>query len=379
MDPLILFLIVIVLVLSVLTFLVYQQLKSLTATQAGMEEDKAKSLVNQVFGEVANKVIGQTKQALEADKEAIFKDNDNKRLAMEKLVTDLKKEIDVRQDEIRKLEQDRNKKFGELSTAIGEHRKITEELKTTTEALSKVLNNNQTRGQWGERIIEDILRSAGLIENIHFTRQQTLGNSSVKPDITLLLPNQRTVAIDVKFPYSEVQKMALAETKSAKAEHMKAFAHDLKDKIKQIETRGYIAIEQGTLDYAIMFVPNEMLFSFINQEFPDIVDEAMNKKVMLVSPFTFLIVARTVMESYRNFMIENNLRKIIKHIGEFIEEWQRFTAEFDKFDGSINKLREAFDQIATTRYRQMNLRIRRIEEFRQGSELKGAEELPLLK
>lgn len=160
--------------------------------------------------------------------------------------------------------------------------------------------------------------------------------------------------------------MAAAESKEQKAIHMKTFGQDVKAKMRQIEK--YIDVENGTLDYAIMFVPNEMLFSFINQQMPEVVDEAMAKKIMMVSPFTFLIVARTVMESYRNFMMENNLRKIIKHIQEFVGEWERFTGEFEKFDGAIGKLRETYDQIVTTRYKQMSLRIRRIEEDQRGVE-----------
>lgn len=348
---------------------IYQKLQALTKQKLVTDTEATKGIVNQVFGEVAAKVIAQTRAALDQDKLAIYKDNENKRQVIEKMVADLKKEIDERQKEIRQLEQDRNKKFGEITTAIDEHRKLTQELKTTTEGLSKVLSNNQTRGQWGERIIEDILLSAGLIEDIHFERQKKLGNSNVKPDITLLLPNQRRVAIDVKFPYSEIQKMALAETQKAKDDHLKTFARDLKEKIGQIEKRGYINIEEGTLDYAIMFVPNEMLFSFINQQFPDIIDEAMSKKVMIVSPFTFLIVARTVMESYRNFMMENNLRKIIGYIHDFIEEWGKFTKEFDKFDDTLTKMRTQFDKITSTRYKRMDLRIRRIEKESQGSHL----------
>jgi len=360
---------------GVLLFLVYQKLSAMAKSQTQIDEEKAKNLVNQVFGEITGKVMMQAKQAFADDKEKIFRDNENKRQVIETLVSQLKKEIDERQEEIRGLEKDRNKKFGEISTAIDEHRKITEELKTSTQSLAKVLSNNQTRGQWGERIIEDILVSAGLIENVHFSKQTVLGASSVKPDITLLLPNGRKVCVDVKFPYSEVQKMAAAESKEQKAIHMKTFGQDVKAKMRQIEK--YIDVENGTLDYAIMFVPNEMLFSFINQQMPEVVDEAMARKIMMVSPFTFLIVARTVMESYRNFMMENNLRKIIKHIQEFVGEWERFTGEFEKFDGAIGKLRETYDQIVTTRYKQMGLRIRRIEEDQRGVE--AGEQTKLLK
>ncbi len=362
---------------AVLVVVLYRKLEGLASRTGEMDEEKARSIVNQVFGEISNKVILQTKGALSSEKEAIFKDNENKAKAIEKMVAELKTEIDERQKEIRGLEQDRNKKFGEITTAIEEHRKITEELKTSTQSLSKVLSNNQTRGQWGERIIEDILQSAGLMEGVHFLRQATLGSSSVKPDITILLPNQRKVCVDVKFPYAEIQKMALAEGKTAKAEHLKNFSRDVRKKIGEIETRGYIDVEHGTLDYAIMFVPNEMLFSFINQQLPDVVDEAMDKKVMMVSPFTFLIVARTVMESYRNFMMENNLKTIVKHITEFVDDWKRFQGEFGKFDESIESMRKRFDQIYTTRYKQMDLRIKRIQEDQQEKLIEEGQ--PLLK
>jgi DNA anti-recombination protein RmuC len=101
----------------------------------------------------------------------------------------------------------------------------------------------------------------------------------------------------------------------------------------------------------------------------------MTKKIMIVSPFTFLIVARTVMESYRNFMIENNLRAIVKYISEFVSQWQRFTDEFGKFDQKISQLREIFDQIHHTRYRAMSRSIDKIEGYRQGN-LKEPDAVP---
>lgn len=352
---------------GILGWFISRRIQSLS--NSGLEEQKTKDIVNQVFGEVSEKVINQAKASLEADKEAIYKDNSNKKEAIEKIVNDLKKEIDNRQKEIRELEKDRNKKFGDLSRSITEHRRVTDELNTSTQALGRILSNNQTRGQWGERIIEEILTSGGLIETVHYDRQKTLGKSTLKPDITLLLPEGRKVAVDVKFPYSEIQHMSQATTPAAKADHLKKFERDVKTKITQITK--YINVEEGTLDYAIMFVPNEMLFSFINQQFPQLIDEAMTKKIMIVSPFTFLIVARTIMESYRNFMVENNLRKIIKYISEFIDEWSRFISEFNKFDDNITKLRASFDQIHHTRYKRMALRIKRIQDYRQGDSLKS--------
>lgn len=324
-------------------------------------------MINKVFGMSANKIAAQSKAILSSEKENIKDDLENKQRAIEKVIKELQIDIKERQDEIRSLERDRVRKFSEISKAIEGHTKLTDELKVSTQQLASVLSNNQQRGEWGERIIEDLMQSNGLMEGVHYVRQAKLGSSVLKPDITLLLPNQRVVAVDVKFPYSEVQKMALASTKAAKASHLKQFGVDLKTKINKVSQ--YISPEENTLDYAIMFVPNEMVFSFINQKFPDLVDQAMAKRVIIVSPFTFLIVARTVMESYRNFMIGDKLKEVVKYIDEFVGEWGRFKGEFDKFGRSIETLSKGYETMTTTRTKAMERKIDKIEGYRQGAGL----------
>ncbi len=359
-----------VLAIGAVGFFILSKLK----TQQPDEETerlKLKGLVNEVFGEVSNHVTEQSKQVFRGEQEMITKELQNKHAEIDKVVGELRRELKDRQRDIQQIEQDRNKQFSEITTHIREHQKITERLSEDTSKLRNILSNNQQRGQWGEYILDDILRSAGLVENVHYSKQTTFSTSNVKPDVTLLLPNNRLVAIDVKFPYSGVYKMADAETTKQKQDAKREFVQDVKTKIKQITDRGYINAEEGTLDYAILFVPNEMLFSFINQQAPEVIDLALKQKVMIVSPFTFLIVARTVMESYRNFMIENNLRDIIRFIGDFVEEWGRFEGEFVKFDDQITKMRKAYDQISTTRYSRMRLRIDRIEEYRHGMLIEG--------
>lgn len=201
---------------------------------------------------------------------------------------------------------------------------------------------------------------------VHYVKQQVLGKSLVKPDITLLLPNDRRVAVDAKFPFSAIQKMVETESKLEKDKYRHEFINDVKSKVKDLSQKGYINPEEGTLDYTILFVPNEMLFSYINQEAPAVIELAMKNRVAIVSPFTFLVVARTIMESYRNFMIENNLRDIIKYISDFVNEWERFEGEFSDFDRQLLKLRQVYDKISGTRFNRMRLRINRIEEYRHG-------------
>jgi DNA recombination protein RmuC len=338
---------------------------------SGVEQKQLEAMINQVFGLTAQKISEQSKQILASEKESIHLDLEHKQQVIEKLVSTLQTEMKDRQSEIRQLEQDRIKKFGEITTALEHHRKLADELRVSTQQLASVLSNNQARGEWGERIIEDLLQSNGLIEGVHYAKQLVLAKTTLRPDITLLLPNNRNVAVDVKFPYAEIQKMASADTKAGKEQHMKQFAQDLKAKINKVAE--YIQPSAKTLDYAILFVPNEMVFSFINQKFPELVDEAMSKKVMIVSPFTFLIVARTVIESYRNFMMEDKLKDIIQYVTEFVGEWSKFKDEFLKFGRSIETLRTGYETLSLTRTNQMEKKIKKIESYRQGGLLKKTE------
>lgn len=353
----------ILLVVVVLGFVaIYFSMKKFLVDQ---KSKQIEDVVDRVFGMSAQKIAEQSRQILQSDKEAIKVDLQNKQLVMEKLVKQLRDEMGAHQKEIRSVEKDRVKEFSEIVKSLEQHKELTGELKASTDTLSKVLSNNQTRGAWGERIIEDLMVSNGLVEGVHFQKQNKLGDTALKPDITILLPNDRLVAVDVKFPYSEMQKLSVAETKSAKQSHLKQFEQDLKTKINKVSE--YIDPAQNTLDYAIMFVPNEAVFSFVNQTLPHIVDLAMSKRVLIVSPFTFLIVARTVMESYRNFMIGDKLKEVVRYIDDFANEWDKFKSGFEKYGRTLGTLQKDYEDLTGTRVRVMEKKITKVKSYSSGS------------
>ncbi len=357
----------VLLVIVIIGFIfIYLSMKKFFTKQSSSQLE---AVVNRVFGMSANRIAQQSKDILAGDKEAIKVDLDNKQVMMERLVQQLKEEMEVHKREIKKLEQDRAREFGELTKSIENYKELTKELKVSTQQLSSVLSNNQKRGGWGERIIEDLMISNGLVEGVHFAKQKQLGTSKLRPDITILLPNDRVVPVDVKFPYAQLQKLELADTKATKQVHLKQFEHDLKIKVDKVAE--YIAPTQNTLDYAIMFVPNEAVFSFINQNLPNIVDMAMSKRVLIVSPFTFLIVARTVMESYRNFMIGDKLKEVVKFVDDFSMEWDKFKTSFTKYGNTLSTLQKDYDALMGTRVRVMEKKIYKVRSYSSGSLLES--------
>lgn len=320
--------------------------------------------------ELVQTVIAVAKERLDGDKQQISADVAAKKEAIELLVKDLKKDIDERQKEIRQLEQDRNLKFGEISKSIEEHKKLTSELQGSTEELKRVLSNSQLRGSWGERQLEQIFHNAGFLEGQHYLVQHQL-QSGVRPDFVVKLPNEQMVCIDAKFPFSNLQLMTQAEDKAEKQRLSKAFAADVKAKINEVSGKGYISQEDGTMDFAVMFVPSEVVFDHINKMYPELVDEAMAKKVIMASPYNLLAIVRTVLEAHKHFIFESSMAEVLKKLDLFLNDYRRFQEEFGRFGASLEKAQKDYDQITTTRYKQMDLHIRQIQEAHRGTKQLG--------
>lgn len=274
-------------------------------------------------------------------------DLSNKKDAIEKMIKQVLEELDKSQSKLEIAEKDRVGSFNGLREAIDNHRKITEQLSVTTEGLKKTLSNNQLRGAFGEKVAEDLLKQSGFVIGTDYTKQKSEGSG--RPDFTLYLPDKTKINIDSKFPYSAVVKMSETEDNEQKKQYLKEFEKDIKDKINQVSTRDYIDPEKNTVDFVIVFIPNEMIFSFIYEKFPDILEEAFNKKIIFAGPFSFTAILRMVRQAYEDFRFQKNIQGIITQIKVFENEYAKFSEEFDKFGEKINSLQDQFLKVSQTR------------------------------
>ncbi len=282
---------------------------------------------------------------------------------LELIIAELRSEIKNTQSERRSLDQRQSEQLTRLQTEMTSYREFTKELSASTTQLAATLSNNQTRGGWGERILEDLMRSNGLIEGVQYVRQKNIEGTTLRPDVLLVMPDKRVVAVDVKFPFSQIQKLSQTDNKSERELLLKTFASELRLKIDKVAE--YILPASNTLDYAVLFVPNETVFSYINQHLPDVIDEAMTQRVLLVSPFSFLIVARTILESYRNFIVSDRLRGILNSLQLFSKEWEMYVAEFEKLGRSLQTTAHSYDTLAQTRFRQLSKRLEAVTSMEE--------------
>lgn len=329
-----------VLILVAILYFIYLQRQS---SRIDTSQDLANKL-NEIFPQVLKNA---NQQLITMADQKIGTDLQNKKDSIEKMVKQVLEELTKNQSKLESAERDRIGSFMGLKESLETNQKLTKELKVTADSLKNVLSNNQLRGAFGEQVAEDLLKQSGFVIGTDYTKQESQGSS--RPDFTLYLPDKTKINIDSKFPYSNIVKMSETEDASEKKRYLKLFEQDLKNKISEVSTRDYISPEDNTVDFVLLFIPNEMIFSFIYEKFPAVLQEAYRKKIVIAGPFSFTAILRMVRQAYENFRYQKNVQSIITQIKIFEKEFGKFNDEFEKIGPRIDSLSRQFNQVNTTR------------------------------
>jgi DNA recombination protein RmuC len=272
---------------------------------------------------------------------------ENNQKLLDKTVRNLEKELQNSRHEVGSL-KDQNSAIREQ---LANTAKITEGLQASTEGLKQVLSNNQLRGNWGEQVAEDLLLAAGFVEKVNYEKQTSSGQG--RPDFTILLPDGSKLNVDAKFPFDNLIAYQDAKTPAQRKEAIKNFTSDVKNKIDQASSKDYINPQDNTLDFVIVFIPNEMIFSFIYDKLPQINQYSNQRKVVLAGPFGFTAVLRLVLQAYKNFRYEKSLQQILGLIGKFQAEYTKFGDSMDRLGKQLDTAQKTYMEVEGTRSRQL--------------------------
>ncbi len=257
-------------------------------------------------------------------------------------------------------------KFGEVESSLRTHMEIASTLSESTQALRSALANPQARGQWGERMAEDVLRLAGFVENVNYVKQTQIEGGSGRPDYTFRMPKGQTLFMDVKFPMASYLRYLEATTDAEREAHLKRFLGDVRARVKELSKREY-AIEGGgsALDNVLLFIPNEQLTGFIHEHDPGLIEDAMGQQVVLCSPLTLFAFLGVIRQAHDNFMIEQTSDEILQLIGKFGSQWTKYADQIDKIKRRFEGVERDFAALTGTRRRALERPLRDLEAIRQ--------------
>src|SRR5438445_18486 len=119
----------------------------------------------------------------------------------------------------------------------------------------------KARGQWGERMADDVLRLAGFVEHVNYRKQRAAAEGGI-PDFTFLLPRGLELHMDVKFPLDNYVRCVEAGSEVDRRRFRDAFLRDVRQRVRELAVRGSAAGE-ASVDCVLLFLPNEQLYAFV--------------------------------------------------------------------------------------------------------------------
>lgn len=272
------------------------------------------------------------------------------------------------------LEAGRERAYGALSTQIAAASQRTAELADTTASLRQALSSTKARGQLGERMAGDVLRLAGFLEGVNYVRQRAVAGGGI-PDYAFFLPGGREVRMDVKFPLDNYLRHLSADDEAESARFRKAFLADVRHRVAELARREY-RDPDATVDCVLLFIPNEQLFAFVQEHDPTLLDGALRRKVVCCSPLTLFAVLAVIRQAVESFALGRTSDEILSLLAAFASQWDRFVDQLDTVGGHLERTQNAYETLTTTRRRQLERQLQRLDDLRVARDLPVTEAQP---
>lgn len=332
---------------------------------SGQMRDAFSALSREALSRNSGDFLGIAGETLSRQAERGTRDLEGKKELIDQALRQMRDDLLRVRELISTLEKDREQKFGELSVQVQHTAEQARLLQETAEGLRAALTNTTARGQWGERMAEDVLRVSGLVEGLNYVKQKTQDATGRRPDYTFFLPGDRKVHMDVKFPLDNYMRFMDAEGEGDRERFRTQFLRDVRMRIRDAAARDYIHPEEGAVDYLIVFIPNERVYAFIHENDRSAMDEALRQRVVLCSPFTLYAVLSVIRQAVENFTLEKTATEILTAFSLFYRQWKGFAGTMERMGKKIEEVRGEYESLVTSRKTRLDRSLLRIEELRR--------------
>jgi len=269
------------------------------------------------------------------------------------------------------VEAERREQTGAMTAQLAEAGRNTRALAESTQSLREALSSTTARGQWGERMADDVLRLAGFVDGVNYRRHVSItgaGGQAGVPDYTFMLPDGLSLHMDVKFPLNNYLRYLDATSDVERERMRREFLKDVRLRLKEVTTREYIGGDD-TIDCVLLFIPNEQVYAFIQEHDRTLLDDALRDKVVFCSPLTLYAVLAVIRQAVDNFRLSRTSHEILTRLQAFRKQWDRFVDQMDKAGRAVRAAGNAFDELEGTRRRQLDRELDRIDDLHRRSAL----------
>jgi len=296
--------------------------------------------------------------------------------AIKGLVEPLKQQLETYQKNLQTSSAAQSSALGEVKKHLETLAQSNQSLAQETQQFRLVLHSNQARGKWGEETLRRVVEAAGMSAHCDFTEQTTSGEN--RPDLVVKLPGDRFIIVDAKVPDFDFLTALESAEPVKRAEALAAHAAKLKATIKALADRDYPRQFPNALDYVVLFVPAESLFSAALEGDHDLIVWAAEKRILLATPASLIALLRSVSVSWQQHAQTENAQKIAEAAQELFVRVVTFTDHLEKIRGGLDTANRAFNQAVGSYESRIKPSGEKLQKLGGGTGGKDLAELPPL-
>ena len=344
--------------------------------------------VAQVRVEMLEKALDEQKEARKADTEAMRREYDEK---FQKMVLTFKdsasailkeKSVDLsaaNSEQIKNILDPLGKKMEEFRLAVEDSKEkslkntasIEQQIRSMMEQTAAVgkqadnlatalRSNNKMAGNWGEVVLLNLLEGMGLREGEDYVKQETIrdvdgnavqsedGGRRLIPDVVLYLPENKAVVIDSKVSLEAYISYVNAADETARSMALAAHSRSVEAHVKELSAKSYSKYIRSTgrdsLDYVVMFVPNEGAFQLYYQNFRERWHQAFDSGIIIAGESNLFAMLKIIENTWVRVRQQKNTEDVIALAGELLERVIAFSNTFNQIGGAISKVSAQFEQ-----------------------------------
>ena len=361
-----------------------RQLHERTLQEARQAQDKALADLRETFKALSADALKQTQpEFLRLANETFLKfqesakgDLAQRQESIKTLVEPLKQHLEIYQKRLQQSEAAQSTTLGEVKKHLESLAQKSDSLSAETLQLRRVLSSNQARGRWGEETLRRVVEAAGMSAHCDFSEQTQSGDS--KPDLVVHLPGDRVIIVDAKVPDLDFLSAMDAADATKRAEALAQHAAKLKATIKSLGERDYPRQFPNALDFVVLFLPAESLFSAALEGDHDLIVWAASRQIIIATPASLIAILRSVSVSWQQHSQTENARAIAEAAQELFTRVVTFTEHFGRIRDGLDKANSAYNAAVSSYESRVRPGGEKLAKLGGGASGKELAEVPLL-